>query len=209
MNKVGLLLVVALLLGAAAAVWVFSRTRAASTPSPSAMQDPDYRGSASCRDCHEKFYQLWSSSFHGLAMQPYAAKLAGAQLGAQQDSHVFALPEDLQHRNVLVEIEGYGITRSRLYSSNSLRVQMSENYGQLKVVETETGKSLPKTYVKVYAEMKDGNVAFYKDGYTDLRGRFDYASLSTNQLDQVKRFSVLVIDQARGGLVREARIPKR
>ena len=29
-----------------------------------------------------------------------------------------------------------------------------------------------------------GSVAFYKDGYTDLRGWFDYATLSTNDLDQ-------------------------
>ncbi|MCK5011784.1 MAG: hypothetical protein KAS98_14915, partial [Deltaproteobacteria bacterium] len=30
-------------------------------------------GSTSCRSCHEKFYQLWSTSYHGLAMQPYTA----------------------------------------------------------------------------------------------------------------------------------------
>ena len=27
-------------------------------------------GSGACRDCHARFYQLWSTSFHGLAMQP-------------------------------------------------------------------------------------------------------------------------------------------
>lgn len=31
---------------------------------------PDYTGSVSCRECHEKFYELWASSHHGLAMQP-------------------------------------------------------------------------------------------------------------------------------------------
>ena len=39
--------------------------------------------------------------------------------------------------------------------------------------------------MKVYARMKDGNVRFYKDGYTDLRGCFDYTSLNTNELDFV------------------------
>ncbi|MBN1925402.1 MAG: hypothetical protein JW798_06180, partial [Prolixibacteraceae bacterium] len=29
-----------------------------------------YSGSASCIDCHEDFYKLWSTSHHGLAMQP-------------------------------------------------------------------------------------------------------------------------------------------
>ena len=119
------------------------------------------------------------------------------------------LPEALHNRNVLVEIEAEGITRSQLYSSNSITVQLSENYGQLKVVETQSTRSLPQTYVKVYAELNNGQVAFYKDGYTDIRGRFDYASLSTNQLDHVKRFSILILDPARGGLVREAKPPKR
>ncbi|UCF38526.1 MAG: hypothetical protein JSU96_06710, partial [Acidobacteriota bacterium] len=29
-----------------------------------------YTGSQSCRNCHERFYELWSTSHHGLAMQP-------------------------------------------------------------------------------------------------------------------------------------------
>lgn len=33
---------------------------------------PKYVGSVSCRECHAGFYKLWSSSHHGLAMQPYA-----------------------------------------------------------------------------------------------------------------------------------------
>jgi Tfp pilus assembly protein PilF len=43
-----------------------------------------YAGSASCRECHERFYKLWSSSFHGLAMQPYTPKLAKEKLSPQQ-----------------------------------------------------------------------------------------------------------------------------
>ena len=42
--------------------------------------------------------------------------------------------------------------------------------------------------------MNDGRVKFYKDGYTDFRGKFDYASLNTGQLDDVDRFAVLVLD---------------
>jgi tetratricopeptide (TPR) repeat protein len=39
-----------------------------------------YAGSASCRECHAKFYTLWSTSFHGLAMQPYTGELAKTKL---------------------------------------------------------------------------------------------------------------------------------
>ncbi len=33
-----------------------------------------YSGSESCRPCHERFYQLWQDSYHGLAMQPVTAQ---------------------------------------------------------------------------------------------------------------------------------------
>jgi tetratricopeptide (TPR) repeat protein len=45
---------------------------------------PQYEGSASCRECHEKFYNLWSTSFHGLAMQPFTAELAQTKLTRQK-----------------------------------------------------------------------------------------------------------------------------
>ena len=50
---------------------------------------------------------------------------------------------------------------------------------------------------------------FHKDGYTDLRGRFDYASVSTNELDAVARFAVLVLSDSDGAIIREAAPPKR
>lgn len=45
---------------------------------------PDgFAGSRSCRQCHEKFYQLWSTSNHGLAMQPYSREFARDRLSPQ------------------------------------------------------------------------------------------------------------------------------
>jgi tetratricopeptide (TPR) repeat protein len=45
---------------------------------------PTYAGSKSCRECHERFYGLWSTSFHGLAMQPYTPEFAKAKLTPQK-----------------------------------------------------------------------------------------------------------------------------
>ncbi|MGA9754736.1 MAG: tetratricopeptide repeat protein [Desulfobaccales bacterium] len=42
-----------------------------------------YAGSKSCIECHGKFYQLWASSRHGLAMQPYTAEFARTNLTPQ------------------------------------------------------------------------------------------------------------------------------
>lgn len=42
-----------------------------------------YAGSGSCMECHEKFYRLWSTSRHGLAMQPYDHEFAKTRLTPQ------------------------------------------------------------------------------------------------------------------------------
>ena len=47
-----------------------------------------YKGSTSCRKCHEKFYMLWAPSHHGLAMQPYTAELARDKLSLQTEGIV-------------------------------------------------------------------------------------------------------------------------
>ena len=119
------------------------------------------------------------------------------------------LPKDLHNKNVLVEITGGGQTKTQAYYSNSLAVQLIENYGQLKVTHATTNKPIAKAYVKVYAQRPDGSSRFYKDGYTDLRGRFDYSSLNTNDLDAVTKFSVLVMSDEHGAIVKEANPPKQ
>jgi len=48
-------------------------------------KSPSYAGSKSCRECHERFYSLWSGSMHGLAMQPYTEILAKEKLAPQKD----------------------------------------------------------------------------------------------------------------------------
>jgi tetratricopeptide (TPR) repeat protein len=44
-----------------------------------------YTGSKSCRKCHEKFYRLWATSRHGLAMQPYTREFAAKNLTPQTE----------------------------------------------------------------------------------------------------------------------------
>ena len=104
---------------------------------------------------------------------------------------------------------GGAARRSQGFYSHSLTVQLVEGYGQVSVSDQASGKALPKVYVKVFARLRDQSVAFYKDGYTDLRGRFDYASLSTDQLGEVERFAILVMSEKNGALVREAEPPRR
>ena len=130
-------------------------------------------------------------------------------LPADGSSFEFEIPERFASKNVLVEIVGAGQTKSSAVYSNSLQVQFAENYGRVQVLEDGEGKPLSTVYVKVYAKNKDGSVKFFKDGYTDLRGKFDYVSLNTNELDQVDKLSVLVMSEDKGSLVQEVAPPQR
>ena len=64
-------LALALLIAAIA----FRQVRRVSSATATVSAD-DYVGSATCATCHKKFYDLWSTSFHGLAMQRYTPQLA-------------------------------------------------------------------------------------------------------------------------------------
>jgi hypothetical protein len=92
--------------------------------------------------------------------------------------------------------------------------------------------------VKVYARLQGGTVRFLKDGYTDLRGRFDYASLNDStsptpapagfgggpgsegsgldyqmlrpdEINRVEKLAVLVLSDTHGAAVRELDPPRK
>lgn len=44
-----------------------------------------FAGSRSCKQCHAEFYAKWSTSHHGLAMQPYSSKFAQENLTSQTE----------------------------------------------------------------------------------------------------------------------------
>jgi hypothetical protein len=117
------------------------------------------------------------------------------------------LPADLAGRALMVRAEGGGLIRSHLHQPTRLEVELLEARGHL-VVRDGTGAPLSTVYVKVYARDPDGSVRFHKDGYTDILGRFDYVSLS-NSPTQPTRYAVLVLDDERGSLVRQASPPTR
>ncbi len=119
------------------------------------------------------------------------------------------LPAEFANRNVLVEVTAAGKTRSLPYYATAMTVTVTENYGQIKASDAAGGKGLGKVYVKVYAKLANGEVKFHKDGYTDLRGRFDYVSVNTPERQAIERFSILVLSEDRGALIREAAPPQK
>jgi hypothetical protein len=141
------------------------------------------------------------------AIRPHVSQ--EVKLPAGQNRVDVPLPEELARRNVLVEVAAAGKTRALPYYTSAMDVRLLENYGQLRVTDGAGGRPLTKVYVKVYARLADGRVKFYKDGYTDHRGRFDYATVSTPERAPVGRFAVLVLAEERGAVIREAAPPQQ
>lgn len=125
-----------------------------------------------------------------------------------QGTQQIDLPKSLRNKNVLIEVVAADQTRSQPLFANSLNLGLFENYGQIQVRTEKTGQTLPKAYVKVYARMSDGSVRFHKDGYTDLRGRFDYVSQSNQPTDEIIKFSILVVSEDNGATIRQANPPR-
>lgn len=126
-----------------------------------------------------------------------------------QDRLAIALPERFRQRNVLVEARADGLVRSQHVFANALDVRFLESMGQVVVTARDTKAPLPKAYVKVFARLPNGTVRFHKDGYTDLRGRFGYASLSDDPNAGATRYAVLVLDEQRGAVIRDIAPPAK
>lgn len=162
-------------------------------------------------------------------------KSATQALPKDKDTLEVALPAEFAKANVLVEVLGAGQRKTQAYHANTLKLTLTENYGRLETRDSTTDKPLPKAYVKVYAKLKNGTVRFFKDGYTDLRGRFDYASLNAPEnavpqptpyedtpangldyqmlkpaeLNEVEKLALLVLSDTHGATVKEVNPPGR
>ena len=118
------------------------------------------------------------------------------------------LPNDLRRSNLMLVASGAdGRAEERLaLTPGSLDVQVAREARQLRVRRTD-GRPLAGAYVKVYARDASGReTKFHKDGYTDLRGAFDYESVSTDTDFRPAEFAVFV--QGAEG-VRTLRVPAK
>ena len=118
-------------------------------------------------------------------------------------------PATMRGKNVVVEAVAAGQRKAKVHYAHDLAVVVAAQVGQVRVSRTSSKKPAVAAYVKVYARRHDGEVAFFKDGYTDVRGWFDYASLSTDDLDHTARFAILIHADDGGATIVEAAPPPR
>jgi hypothetical protein len=100
------------------------------------------------------------------------------------------LHESLLNKNVVIEVAAEGFQEFKTYYHSSLRVMVNEAFGELKVTHGKQAQG--KIYCKVFAQYSDGREEFFRDGYTDIRGKFEFATASGEGLSEVKKFAVLV-----------------
>ena len=75
----------------------------------------------------------------------------------------------------MIEINSDEIQKFKTFFSSELQVRVDENFGELYVFHKQTLRPLPKVYVKVFCRKQDNSELFYRDGFTDIRGKFEYA----------------------------------
>lgn len=54
---------------------------------------------------------------------------------------------------------------------------------------------LSKVYIKTFTMNLSNQVQFYKDGYTDIRGSFNYGQLNVSNLSNIKKFAILILSE--------------
>ncbi len=126
----------------------------------------------------------------------------------KKDMIEVAIPDQLKGQSLLVEAVGGGAIDSVSYYPNTLITHINDKYGIARIASTKDNKALSSVYIKVYARFKNGEIKFYKDGYTDLRGMFDYLSQNDDDLELIERFSILILSEDNGALIKEVDPPK-
>jgi len=113
--------------------------------------------------------------------------------------------------NFVVELLGDGTTGPRVAKTqfnNSLYVEFNKSRGDMFVGNFSKFPEV-RAYVKVYlATERNPDGFFLKDGYTDLRGRFDYLSSNTDASRDGTKVAVLVVSESCGANVYYADIQK-
>ncbi len=107
------------------------------------------------------------------------------------------LPDAFRRGNVLVAADAGNAKALRILDSRALEVTCRRADPVLQVRDATTGAPLSGAYVKAYVE-RDGEAEFLKDGYTDLRGKFDYRTLTDGSPPPSGRIALFISHPEKG-----------
>ncbi|MBN8460011.1 MAG: hypothetical protein J0M04_19460 [Verrucomicrobia bacterium] len=108
------------------------------------------------------------------------------------------LPPDLPPGNLLIDARAGGAKQLKVLDSAALDIRRFAADRTLQVLDAASHRPLPKTYVKVYVRTASGETVFHKDGYTDLRGKFDYLTHTATDPSTIQQLAILVSHPEKG-----------
>ena len=111
-----------------------------------------------------------------------------------------------KNKNLIIEADSGSLKVFDTYFPCSLKVSIIENYAELKVVDS-SGTPVPQVYIKCFSKQTNGEIKFFKDGYTDMRGKFEYGYSNTSKLSNIEKLSILILSERHGSLIKEAKLP--
>lgn len=155
----------------------------------------------------EQPFSVSSASFLPVTKPNWSGKITIAP-DPENQGQALTVPEAYRNKAFLLEVVAGDQRSTGMVYFSKLQWFVENRYAQIKV--TAENKPLPGAYVKVYAQV-NGQSHFIKDGYTDLRGRFDYLSVSSLPqgltLGNIQNLAILVQSDQFGGIVTEATAP--
>lgn len=128
-------------------------------------------------------------------------------LRSQTGTTELEIPRQLRSKTLLVESHVGASRSTALYYGGQLTTYVSEAFGQLQTTDATTHRPVAGAYVKVYARYPGGDIRFFKDGYTDGRGRFDFTSISASDAKGAERYAIMVLSETKGATLHEVAAP--
>ncbi|KAF1326306.1 hypothetical protein FI667_g8544, partial [Globisporangium splendens] len=170
----------------------------------------------------DTFSNSSTSTSSVLLVQPrhrMSVKLALTPSGNSPAQTEVSIPQELQGQQMMVRVREATESREiesaaapidvvRLCFNSSLQVDVMKQSGMLQVFHK--GFPVSRCCVKVYAKVSSSSSAaaqFYKDGYTDLLGKFDYVGINGELVARVERFSILTSHPKFGASVHQSDPP--
>jgi len=117
------------------------------------------------------------------------------------------IAEEIKNKNMVLKLtNNLGNYNTLIYYNKKFIVNINEEEGMIKVINSDK-IPMPKVYVKCFAKVET-NVIFFIDGYTDLRGSFNYLDVKETEYTKITKFSILVVSEMFGSRIQECDPPK-
>ena len=125
-----------------------------------------------------------------------------------EENQMLELPVELEADSLYIDVVHNDLLHANImYSKTKMAVDVYSASGYITVYNAETHKVLPKVYVKVYATTKNDSVKFFKDGYTDISGSFDYCRTSSTPISEIQKFALFISSSQHGSVIKEVAVP--